>query len=48
MEGQGIVGDATSHDLDRDMGRAGSWLDEDGDPKAWQDDDEDREARNQR
>jgi alpha-amylase/alpha-mannosidase (GH57 family) len=28
--------------------RAGTWRDEDGDAKAWQGEDEDREARNQR
>jgi hypothetical protein len=30
------------------MTRAGTWCDEDGNVKAWQDEDEDREARNQR
>jgi hypothetical protein len=48
MEGQGMAGDVTFHDSDTDVARTGTWCDEDGDAKAWQDGDEDREARNQR
>jgi hypothetical protein len=48
MEGQGIAGDGTFHDLDRDVARVGTWRDEDRDAKAWQDGDEDREAGNWR
>jgi hypothetical protein len=48
MEGQGMVGDTTFHDLDRDMARVGTWCDEDGDVKAWQDEDKNRQARNWR
>jgi hypothetical protein len=38
----------TFHDSDRDVARMGTWHDEDGDMKAWQDKDEDREVRNWR
>jgi hypothetical protein len=48
MEGQGMVGDATLHDLDRDVARAGTWYNEDRDVKAWQGDNKDREAQNWR
>jgi hypothetical protein len=48
MEGQGMVGDTTFHYLDRDVTRVGTWHDADGDVKAWQGEDEDREARNPR
>jgi hypothetical protein len=48
MEGQGGAGNATFCDWDRDVARAGTWCDEDGYTKAWQDEDEDREARNRR
>jgi hypothetical protein len=44
MEGQGVVGDGTFHDSDRDVTSAGTWHDEDGDTKAWQGKDKDREA----
>jgi hypothetical protein len=47
MEGQGVLGDATFHDSDRDVTAAGTWHDEDGDAKAWQGEDEDREAGSQ-
>jgi hypothetical protein len=42
MAGQGVVGDATCRDLDRDVAGMGTWRDEDGDAKAWHDGDEDR------
>jgi hypothetical protein len=48
MEGQGIVGDTTFHDSDRDMAKVGTWYGKDWDMKAQQDEDEDREARNWR
>jgi hypothetical protein len=41
MEGQGVAEDMTFHDLDRDVTRARTWHDEDGDAKAWQGEDED-------
>jgi hypothetical protein len=47
-EGQGIMGDVTFHNLDRDVARAAIRHGEDRDARAWQDEDEDREARNQR
>jgi hypothetical protein len=40
-----VVEDATFCDLDRDMARMGTWHDEDGDMKAWQDGDDHRGAR---
>jgi hypothetical protein len=43
-----MVGEVTCHDTDRDVARAGTWCDEDGNAKAWQDEDEDSEAGNQR
>jgi hypothetical protein len=46
MEWQGMVGDMTFHDADRDVTRAVIEDDEDWDAKAWQDEDEDREAGN--
>jgi hypothetical protein len=48
IEGQGIMGDITFHNLDRDVARAGIWHDEGRDARAWQGEDEDREARNWR
>jgi hypothetical protein len=48
MEGQGMVGYVTFHDLDRDVTRAGTRHDEDRDVKAWQGKDKDREAGNWR
>jgi hypothetical protein len=45
--GQGVAGDMTFHNLGRDVARAGTWRDEDRDAKAWQDEDEGREAGNQ-
>jgi hypothetical protein len=47
-EGQGMAGDVTFHDLDRDVGRVWTWHHEDRDVKAWQDEDENREAGNWR
>jgi hypothetical protein len=47
-EGQGVAGDATFRDSDRDVARAGTRHDEDRDAKAWQDKDEDTEAGNRR
>jgi hypothetical protein len=47
-EGQGIAGDITFHDSDRYVARVGTWHDEDRDVKAWQDNDEDQDTRNQR
>jgi hypothetical protein len=38
----------TFHDSDRDVTRLGTWRIEDGDIKAWQGKDQDREAGNQR
>jgi hypothetical protein len=43
--GQGMVGDVTFHDSDRDLTRTRTWPNEDRDTKACQDEDEDREAR---
>jgi hypothetical protein len=43
-EGQGVVGDATFRKSDRDVTRAGTRHDEDGDTKACEGEDEDREA----
>jgi hypothetical protein len=37
MVGQGMVEDVTFRDLDRDGAGMGTWHDEDGDVKAWQD-----------
>jgi alpha-amylase/alpha-mannosidase (GH57 family) len=48
MERQGVAGDMTFRHSDRDVARTGTWHDEDGDTKAWQDVDEDREAGNWR
>jgi hypothetical protein len=48
MEGQGMVEGMTFHDSDRDVTRARTWHDEDGDAKAWQGEDEDGKARSQR
>jgi hypothetical protein len=39
-----MVGDLSFCDSDRDVTRVGTWHDEDGDMKAWQGKDEDREA----
>jgi hypothetical protein len=47
MEGQGVVGDATFRDSERDVTREGTRHDEDGDAKAWQGESEDREAGDQ-
>jgi hypothetical protein len=46
MAGQVTVGDITCHNWHRDMGRIGTWHDEDWDAKACQGEDEDREAGN--
>jgi hypothetical protein len=48
MEGQGMAGDMTFHDSVRDVTRAGTGHDEDGDAQAWQGEDKDREAGTQR
>jgi hypothetical protein len=48
MEGQGLAGDATFHDLDRDVTREWTWPNGDGDAKAGQGEDENREAGNGR
>jgi hypothetical protein len=42
IEGQGMAGDMTFHDLDRDVARAGTGYDEDSHTNAWQDKDKDR------
>jgi hypothetical protein len=47
MEGLGMAGDMTFRILDRDVTRTGTWDDEEGDIKAWQDEDKDSEAGNQ-
>jgi hypothetical protein len=45
-EGQGMVGDMTFRDSDRDVTRVGTWHDEDWGTKAWQDEGKDRDAGN--
>jgi hypothetical protein len=47
-KGQGVAGDATFRDSDRDATRVGTSPDEDGDVKAWHGEDEGREAGNRR
>jgi hypothetical protein len=47
MEAQGMAGYRTFYNSGRDVARMGTWHDEDGDTKAWQDEDEYREARNE-
>jgi hypothetical protein len=46
VEGQGMVGEVTFCDSDRDVTRVGTRHDENSDAKAWQGKDEDRGAGN--